>query len=135
MKRLILLLFVASNAWGQTSSLNLAIPQSPQSFQNDRFRAGDLDCSSAIGSATNVEFGVVGIVNQGNQFMFNDPAFINNDRMKDIGVYGKLTIPIGGPKERINCNTLYQLELEARRLEVQKLRQELQALQELKFEN
>ena len=135
MKRLILLLFVASNAWGQTSSLNLAIPQSPQSFQTDRFRSGDLDCSSAIGSATNVEFGVVGIVNQGNQFMFNDPAFINNDRMKDIGVYGKLTIPIGGPKERINCNTLYQLELEARRLEVEKLRQELRALQALKFEN
>ena len=135
MKRLILLLFVASNAWGQTSSLNLAIPQSPQSFQTDRFRAGDLDCSSAIGSATNVEFGVVGIVNQGNQFMFNDPAFVNNDRMKDIGVYGKLTIPIGGPKERINCNVLYQLELEARRLEVEKLRQKLRALQALKFEN
>lgn len=135
MKRLILLLFVASNAWGQTSSLNLAIPQSPQSFQTDRFRAGDLDCSSAIGSATNVEFGVVGIVNQGTQFMFNDPAFVNNDRMKDIGVYGKLTIPIGGPKERINCNVLYQLELEARRLEVEKLRQELRALQALKFEN
>ena len=55
--------------------------------------------------------------------------------VKDVGVYAKITIPIGGPKERINCNTLYQLELEKKRLEVQKLKAEIQNLRELKFEN
>jgi len=135
MKRL-LLLFLPLSVFAQTSSLNLAIPQTQQSFQTDRFRAGDLDCSSAIGSSTNVEFGVVGIINQGNQFgnTFVDPV-ISNEQMKDVGVYGKITIPIGAPAERLNCNTLYQLELERRRLEVQKLRAEINALNDLKFEN
>jgi len=132
MKRLLLLL-LPLNVFAQ--SLNLAIPQSQQSFQTDRFRAGDLDCSSAIGSATNVEFGVVGIINQGPQNMgFVDPV-VTREQMKDVGVYGKITIPIGAPAERLNCNTLYQLELERRRLEVQKLRAEINALNNLKFEN
>ena len=65
---LLLLLFVSGSAFAQ-NSLNLAIPQSPQSFQQDRVRAGDIECSAAIGSSTNVEFGVVGILNQ------NDPLY------------------------------------------------------------
>lgn len=135
MKRF-LLFFLASSAFADTSSLNLAIPQSPQSFQTDRFRSGDMDCSSAIGSATNVEFGVVGIINQGNQFAntFVDPV-VTSGQMKDVGVYGKITIPIGAPRERINCNILYKLELERRRLEIAKLKQEVEALKNLKFEN
>jgi hypothetical protein len=136
---LLLLLLLPCVALGQTSSLNLAVPTSPQSFQTDRFRAGDMDCSSAIGSATNVEFGVVGIVNEGNQFantlMASTPADFYNNQVKDIGVYGKITIPIGAPKERLNCNILYQLELERRRLEIQKLRAEIASLRDLQFEN
>jgi len=55
-----------------------------------------------------------------------------------VGLYARIIIPLDGPKERINCNTLYQLELERRRLEVMKLEQELEALRKLqsgKFEN
>jgi len=51
----------------------------------------------------------------------------------DIGVYAKITIPIGGPKERINCNTLYQLELEKKRMEVMKLKQEIANLKNIQF--
>lgn len=136
----IMLMFVSGPVFSQ-SSLNLAIPQSPQSFQSDRIRSGDVECSMAIGSSTNVEFGVVGILNQNdpfaNQMMMTDPAFVNrfsNQFIRDVGVYGRITIPIGAPKERLNCNELYKLELEARRLEVMKLRQEIQALRALQFE-
>jgi len=125
------------------SSLNLAIPQSPQSFQSDRVRAGDVECSAAIGSSTNVEFGVVGILNQedpwGQYNQFVDPALrmaqSRNGFMRDVGVYARITIPIGAPKERLNCNELYKLELEKKRLEVMKLRQELMQLQQMQFEN
>jgi len=96
----------------------------------------------AIGSSTNVEFGVVGILNQNDPFnnnsiIMSDPSFnYNTDRfIRDVGVYGKITIPIGAPKERLNCNTLYQLELEKKRLEVMKLRQEIENLKRLQFEN
>ena len=45
----------------ESSSLNLALPSTPGNYQSDKFRAGELDCSNAIGSATNLEFGVTGI--------------------------------------------------------------------------
>lgn len=68
--------------------------------------------------------------------IYGDPSQnFNDDLMKDVGVYAKITIPIGAPKERINCNALYKLELERRELEVQKLRAELQQLKNLKFED
>lgn len=138
---LILLLYPAfGNA--ESNSLNLAIPQTQQSYQSDRIRAGDLDCSNAIGSSTNVEFGVVGIISN------NDNPYNNlygsttevivrpeGNQVKDVGVYAKITIPIGAPKERINCNTLYKLELEKKRLEVQKLKAELANLRNLQFED
>jgi hypothetical protein len=135
---LLILLFVCGSAFAQ-NSLNLAIPQSPQSFQQDRIRAGDIECSAAIGSSTNVEFGVVGLLNQNdplNNQMFVDPATgqYSNQFVRDVGVYGRINIPIGAPKERLNCNLLYKLELERRKLEVMKLRQEIAQLKRLKFE-
>jgi len=38
-------------------------------------------------------------------------------------------------KERINCNTLYQLELQRRRLEVERLKQEIQYLKQMQNNN
>jgi len=46
-------------------------------------------------------------------------------------VYARIIIPLDGPKERINCNDLYELELRKKRLEVLKLQQELEALRSL----
>lgn len=122
-------------AWADSSSLNLNLPSSPQSYASDRIRAGQLDCQNAIGSATNVEFGVVGFIDNGYQDPYNTAydATMPSTKAQDIGVYAKITIPIGGPKERINCNTLYQLELEKKRMEVAKLKQEIANLRSLQF--
>ena len=129
---------MVSTVASANNSLNLNIPTSPQSYASDQIRAGDLDCRMAIGSSTNVEFGVVGMLNQNDPFNNGinvDPAMDNNDYLKDIGVYARITIPIGAPKERLNCNTLYKLELERRRLEVMKLQQEITNLRRLQFED
>ena len=127
-----------SNVLAQSSSLNLAIPQSPQSYQSDRVRSGDLECSAAIGSSTNVEFGVVGILNQNDPYQNNvyvDPSVRNSDGfVRDVGVYARMQIPIGAPKERLDCTKLYKLEIEKKELELLKLRQEIKNLQQLKFE-
>ncbi len=144
MKKLLLWCFFiigwwSAAAWSQNTGINVAIPQSPQSYQSDRVRAGDVECSAAIGSSTNVEFGVVGILNQQDP-LYNlaqqDPNFqYNRDEfLRDIGVYGRITIPIGAPKQRLNCNALYQLELQKKRLEVIKLQQEIVNLKNLQFE-
>ena len=129
--RLLLLLLFPSIAWAQ--SVNLALPQSPSSYQSDRFRIGDKDCSNAIGSSTNLEFGVVGLLDQPGYDIVGQQSF--NDYNRNVGVYARITIPLDAPEERINCNTLYQLALERERLEVQRLKAELQRLKNLQFEN
>jgi hypothetical protein len=105
-------------------------------YGSDSIRSGDLDCKNSIGGATNFELGVTSIIdNAVGPFDSEDPL---NPTTKDIGLYARIVIPLDAPKERINCNTLYQLELERRRIEVQKLRQELDNLRRLQnrpFEN
>jgi hypothetical protein len=139
MKRIALLLpFLCVSAYGQNNSLNLQLPSGPTSYQSDKFRAGDLDCSNAIGGGTNLEFGVTGIINNAEDpFSGRDPI---NPQRKDIGVYARIVIPLDGPEERINCNTLYKLELEKKQLEVLKLRREVDNLRAMakgngEFEN
>jgi hypothetical protein len=92
-----------------------------------------MDCSNAIGSSTNLEFGVVGLLDQPGYDIVGQQSF--NDYNRNVGVYARITIPLDAPKERINCNTLYQLALERERLEVRRLKQELENLKALQFEN
>jgi len=129
---LIILLFYSSVAFAQSSSLNLSLPTAPGSYQSDRFKAGDLDCSNAIGSATNLEFGVTGIIGRG----YTDPlsGYVDS-RVGDVGVFARIIIPLGQkPKARIDCNELYQLELRKKQLEVMRLEQEIQQLRALQFQ-
>lgn len=114
-----------------SSGIGVTLPGMSSSYGQDSIRAGDLDCKNSIGGATNLEFGVTGVVDNyqspfgGNNF---DPT---RSSERDIGVYARITIPLDKPKERINCNSLYQLELRKKRLEVLKLQQELEALKRL----
>ena len=50
------------------------------SYQADKFRAGELDCSNAIGSATQWEFGVTGIIQGGT-------ISTDNTKTGDIGTH------------------------------------------------
>jgi hypothetical protein len=122
-------------AMADNSSLNLQLPNAGSSYGTDKIRAGDFECSAAIGGATNFEIGATGIVNNAvSPFSSENP---DNPTSKDIGLYARIVIPLDAPRERVNCNTLYQLELERRRLEVMKLQQELENLKRLQggFDN
>ena len=125
----LVLLMVAKSAYADSTSnsLSLSLPNSGTSYQSDSFRSGDLDCSNAIGSATNIEFGLTSIIQGG--------TAENSGRTGDIGIYSKITIPLGKrAKSRIDCNRLYELELQKKPLEVMKLQQEINKLRELAFE-
>ena len=84
---------------------------------------------------------MVGILNEDDptyNLAMGDPNFNNynyDNFMRDVGVYGKIVIPIGAPKERLNCNALYQLELRKKRLEVEKLEAEIANLRRMQFED
>lgn len=131
--RLIILLAVLFPSLAIAQTVNMQMPQAPQSFQSDRFRHGDMDCSNAIGSSTNLEFGVLGLIDQPDYDPMS-PTY-NRGGGQNTGVYARITIPLNAPKERINCNTLYQLALERERLEVQRLKAEVANLRKLQFEN
>ena len=120
---------IAAFADSTSNSLNLSLPNSSIGYQSDKFRAGELDCSNAIGSATQLEFGVTGLIQGGT-------ISTDNKKTGDIGVYSRIIIPLGKrAKSRIDCNRLYELELQKKELEVMKLQQELKKLRSLSFEN
>lgn len=126
---LLIAIMTPTLAFADSSSLNLALPSMPGTYQSDKFRAGDLDCSNAIGSATRMEMGVTGLISRENEFGFQDSP-------RDVGVYARIVIPLGAkPKERIDCNRLFELELKKKQLEVMKLERELEQLRALQFEN
>lgn len=133
MKRLTLLFIILGSAVNaESSSLNLQLPSVPGNYQSDKFRAGELDCSNAIGSATNLEFGVTGLIDKSEYDQMNN--YINGGT--DVGVYARIMIPLGKRvKSRIDCNRLYDLELRKKQLEVMKLERELQQLRQLQFED
>jgi len=131
---LICTLIWVSASFAESNSLNFALPGAPLNYQSDKFRAGDLDCSNAIGSATTLEFGVTGLISNGHYDAMNN--YFNETRTGDIGVYSRIVIPLGAKtKNRIDCNRLYELELKKKELEVMKLEKELKQLRELQFEN
>ena len=133
--RILALLFIVIgvSALADSSSLNLQLPSTGGNYQSDKFRAGELDCSNAIGSATNLEFGVTGIIDK----EYYDPQRdFTIGQQTDVGVFARIIIPLGKrTKSRIDCNRLYELELRKKQLEVMKLEKELQQLRELKFED
>ena len=121
MRLLFTLCFVASSAVADSSSLSLALPSPPMNYQSDSFSTGNMRCSNAVGGGVNLEYGVTGVLS----------GLDTINKGKDIGVYARIVIPLDKPKARINCDDLYQIELTQRRLEVQKLREELEQLKKL----
>ena len=127
--RIIILMLLTTVALADSSSLNLQLPSSTSTYGQDSIRTSEgLDCKNAIGGATNLEFGVTGIVDN-YEGPFGSSSSVEST--KDVGVYARIIIPLDAPKERINCNSLYQLELRKKRLEVLRLQEEIESLKRL----
>lgn len=127
-KRLVILAtLLSSSAFAESSSLNLQLPNGSGSYSSDTFKSGEMNCSNAIDGSTKFEFGITGLIDN-YQSPFGER---NGESQKDVGVFARIIIPLDGPAERINCNTLYQLELKKKRLEVEKLERELEKLRSL----
>ena len=127
---LFLSLLMLSTTVLANNSLSLQLPSSSGSYQSDKFKTGDLDCSNAIGGTINLEFGVTGIINNASTLLSSSNAL---PKSKDLGVFARIIMPLNAPEERINCNTLYELELSKKRLEIMKLETELNALRRLQL--
>lgn len=125
MRLAVALFFLATSVSAESSSLALQLPSPPMNYQSDRFRAGNLDCSNAVGGSTTLEFGTTGVLTNMNSVAEG----------KDIGIYARIVIPLDKPRTRINCDDLFQLELSQRELEVQVLRAELDQMKRMQSNN
>ena len=132
---LLLTILSCTTVMANNSSMSLSLPNASSSFGTDSIKAGDLDCKNSIGGSTNFELGLTGVINNAIAPFGIGKKDADNPQTKDLGVYARIIIPLDGPRERINCNTLYQLELQRRRLEIEKLRQEIEMLKNLQFDN
>lgn len=74
------------------------------------------ECEMSLSGKAQLEYGLAASNTiQPNSFVTNpDPG-------KNVTVYGKLVIPIGAPKSRIDCNILYEMEIRRRELEIKLL--------------
>ena len=133
MKRWLILLLLSTQVIADSNSMSFSIPSISSVSGSDSIRAGDLDCKNAIGGSTNFEIGMTGVINNAVVPVIGKPDE-DNPQSKDIGIYARLIIPLDAPSERINCNTLYQLELQRRRLEVERLKQEIEYLKMIQNE-
>ena len=133
MKRVLILLLLATQTVADSNSMSFSLPSISSVSGSDSIRAGDLDCKNAIGGSTNFEIGMTGVINNAVVPIIGKKDNLNPET-KDIGLYARIIIPLDGPKERINCNTLYQLELQRRRLEVERLKQEIEYLKMIQNE-
>lgn len=121
MRLIFALCIISSSAMAENSALSLSLPNPPMNYQSDSFSTGNMRCSNAVGGGVNLEYGVTGVLS----------GLDTNSKGRDIGVYARIVIPLDKPKARINCNDLFQIELSQRRLEIQKLRDEIEALKNL----
>ena len=123
-------MLISTQTLANSTSLNLQLPSGGSSFGTDSIKAGDLDCSNSIGGSTVFDVGLTGIINNAIAPIIGKPDPLNPET-KQLGIYARIVIPLDAPKKRIECHKLFTLELQARRLEVEKLRQEIELLKSM----
>ncbi len=132
------LLLLCSQTMAESNSMSLSLPSSGSSNGVDSVKMDQMQCSNSISGGTLFELGITGVINNAIAPLIGkkDP---NNPQSKDVGLYARIVIPIDGPAERINCNNLFQLMLQKQRLEMTKLRQEIDLIKNMQnntsFEN
>lgn len=105
-------------ASARSSSTNIDLPSSPQgSYNYDEVKTSSgVSCRQASGSSLIGEMGVVNSTQ-------DETSGFTSDDSSNTAIYGRLTYAFGAPK-RLDCNKLYEIELQTLRLELEMLRAE-----------
>lgn len=120
------LILGASGAAAQTG---FYLPAAAPSSGQDEFRAADgTTCRSSMDGTKRVEVGTFGSGGRAdsNQ-LYGMPAYYSSAPPTNAGVYGRFTMSLDAQPSRMDCNKLFELELERRRLEVELMKRSLVA--------
>ena len=118
-----LLSIIALTAPLPTIATGLSIPGANIPGGYDRITTENgFTCESTIASDTYVQTGLIG-TQQNSDYSPNSGRYVSNlDDRDEIGAYVQLVIPIGEKRERINCNRLYNLEIDRLKAQIEKLK-------------
>jgi hypothetical protein len=95
------------------------IPTAPANYGQDRVVVNGFECSSAVGTQKHFEVGALGQQSQYQQFGAGVNGGSTYAPATSGGAYARIVIPLDAPKQRPNCNRLYEIELEKRELELE----------------
>jgi hypothetical protein len=106
------------------SQVSVQLPATNNSGARDRIVTPErFECENSLSGKAQVEYGVAA---SNAQTSTSFSSSVTPDAGKNITVYGKLVIPIGAPKSRIDCNRLFELEVRKRELEIKLLEMQTQ---------
>lgn len=131
---LLLLAFVLVLAWeslpahSQTTIGSIQLPNQPQFPQGqDRVRSADgTECS--VSTAPRDKYMDIGIVGggstgQGSEYSYIPQVGPQNQYSRNTGgVYARIVINLDAEKPRIDCNRLYELEIQRLRAELEQIK-------------
>lgn len=98
---------------------SLIIPQAQSYFGQDTVKMNGLECSTSVSSQKNFEAGALAAQSQYNNY---NPGMYGGSTYTPAttgGVYARIVVPLDGPRNRPDCNRLFELELEKRALELE----------------
>ncbi|MDB5593865.1 MAG: hypothetical protein JWM36_826 [Hyphomicrobiales bacterium] len=105
------------------------LPSSSPSYGQDEFRSSDgTSCRTTMDGTKRMEVGTFAsggsqTANSGTNYGL--PGYVANPAQGNMGVYGKFSWSLDARPTRMDCNKLYELELEKKQIELELLKQQM----------
>ncbi len=123
---IVILLWLASS--GAMAQTGLYLPAAVPSPGQDEFRASDgTSCRTTMDGSKRVEVGTFATGGQQAGNNYSLPGYASNPAQSNVGVYGRYTWTLDAKTDRMDCNKLFQLEIEKKQIEIEMMKQSLKA--------
>lgn len=107
------------------------LPTPTPSPGQDEFRASDgTSCRTTMDGSKRVEVGTFATGGQPQDNIYSIPQYVSRPNPNNLGVYARYSWSLDAPSTRMDCNKLYQLEVEKKELEIKLLKRSLAAAEE-----
>lgn len=125
----IALVAVALSTASPSAQTGFYLPTTAPSYGQDEFRAADgTTCRSTMDGTRRIEVGTFASgsrIDSANPYGL--PGYVTSPNNGNAGVYGRFAMSLDAAPKRMNCNRLYELEIEKRELEVEMMKRSLRA--------
>jgi hypothetical protein len=123
-----LVLALASGPAAAQSGFYLPAP-APSPGQ-DEFRASDgTTCRTTMDGTKRMEVGTFATAQRADR-RYDLPSYLPEDSQGNLGAYGRFTWSLDARPSRIDCQELYQLEIEKKKLELEMLKQSIRSAEQ-----